>query len=201
MPSSLVTVESSPPPVATAPAAHAYATAAASTPGPRPYSNPYLAGIGLGLVLLASFVIMGRGLGASGGVSAVVAGLMNLVAPAHANGSEWLSGYLAGGANPFKEWLVFEGMGVFAGALLSGLLARRAMFVVEKGPRVSRGARLLLAFAGGMIMAFGAALGRGCTSGQALTGGSLLNLGSWAFMMMVFAGAYSVAHLVRRQWR
>ena len=29
------------------------------------YSDPYLAGIGLGLVLLASFVLAGRGLGAS----------------------------------------------------------------------------------------------------------------------------------------
>ncbi len=175
--------------------------APAKAAGPAPYSNPYLAGIGLGLVLLASFVIMGRGLGASGGVSAVVAGLVNLVAPQHVGRNDWLAGYVSNGSNPFKEWLVFEGMGVFAGALLSGLLARRAMFVVEKGPRVSRGVRLLLAFVGGMVMAVGAGLGRGCTSGQALTGGSLLNLGSWAFMMMVFAGAYAVAHLVRREWR
>ena len=32
----------------------------------KPYSNPYLAGFGLGLVLLSAFVVMGRGLGASG---------------------------------------------------------------------------------------------------------------------------------------
>jgi hypothetical protein len=50
-------------------------------------------------------------------------------------------------------------------------------------------------------MAFGAALARGCTSGQALTGGALLNLGSWAFMLMVFAGAYAVAYFFRWQWR
>lgn len=198
MPSSVATLE--PPAPAMAPSAPAV-LAREHTAGPQPYWNPYVAGIGLGLVLLTSFVVMGRGLGASGGVSAIVAGLMNLVAPSRATSNEWLSGYLAGGANPFKEWLVFEGLGVFAGALLSGLLARRATFIVEKGPRVSRSTRLLLAFAGGMIMAFGAALGRGCTSGQALTGGSLLNLGSWAFMMMVFAGAYAVAHVVRREWR
>jgi len=47
----------------------------------------------------------------------------------------------------------------------------------------------------------GAAFGRGCTSGQALTGGSLLNLGSWVFMMCVFAGAYAAAYFARRQWR
>ena len=43
--------------------AHASSVA---TRAPQPYWNPYLAGFGLGLVLLASFVIMGRGLGASG---------------------------------------------------------------------------------------------------------------------------------------
>jgi uncharacterized membrane protein YedE/YeeE len=134
-------------------------------------------------------------------VSAIVAGLLDLVAPQHVAGNEWLAGYVAGGSNPFKEWLVFEGMGVFAGALLSGLLARRAVFSIEKGPRISRGRRLLFAFGGGMVMAIGAALGRGCTSGQALTGGSLLNLGSWAFMMMVFGGAYAAASFFRRQWR
>jgi hypothetical protein len=96
---------------------------------------------------------------------------------------------------------VFEVMGVFVGALLSGLLAGRVKRVIEKGPRVSNGARLLLAFVGGMLMAVGADLARGCTSGQALTGGALLNAGSWAFMMCVFGGAYAVAWLFRREWR
>lgn len=166
-----------------------------------PYSNPYLAGIGLGLVLLAAFVLVGRGLGASGAVTAVVAGALNSVAPEHARSLEWLSGRLAGGENPLKEWLVFEGIGVALGALVSGLLARRAMVTVEKGPRASRGMRLAMAFVGGGLMAIGAAFAGGCTSGQALTGGSLLNLGSWAFMMMVFAGAYAVAAFMRWQWR
>jgi uncharacterized protein len=72
---------------------------------------------------------------------------------------------------------------------------------VEKGPRVSVRTRLLFAFAGGALMGVGAKLARGCTSGQALSGGAVLNAGSWAFMIMVFAGAYALAWLMRRQWR
>lgn len=167
-----------------------------------PYMNPYVAGIGLGLVLLAAFVVMGRGLGASGAVNAVVAWLVHAVAPAHAASREFLADYVGDGSvHPLKTWLVFEVIGVFAGALLSGLLARRAALTVERGPRSSIALRLVLAFAGGAAMAFGAALARGCTSGQALTGGALLNAGSWAFMLSVFAGAYAVAPLLRKQWR
>jgi hypothetical protein len=166
-----------------------------------PYMNPYLAGIGLGLVLLAAFVIMGRGLGASGGFNAIVAFLMDTFAPAHAKTREWLAGYFVGGTSPLKEWLFFEIVGVFTGALISGLLARRVRVIVEKGPRASVRARLLMAFGGGVLMAIGAALARGCTSGQALTGGALLNLGSWVAMLMIFVGAYALASFVRWEWR
>ncbi len=167
----------------------------------RAYMNPYLAGIGLGLVLLGAFVTMGRGLGASGAFSAAVAWAVNAVAPGYAAQNEYLSPYIGDGStHPLKAWLVFEVAGVFVGALLSGLLAGRVKRVIEKGPRVSNAARLILAFAGGMLMAIGADLARGCTSGQALTGGALLNAGSWAFMMCVFGGAYAVAWLFRREW-
>ena len=167
----------------------------------QPYMNPYLAGIGLGLVLLAAFVLVGRGLGASGAFNSAIAWLVSLVAPGYARSNEFLSAYLEEGTHPLKAWLVFEIAGAFAGALLSGLLAGRVGMAVEKGPRVSVGTRLVFAFVGGALMAIGAAFARGCTSGQALSGGATLNAGSWAFMMMVFAGAYATAWAVRRQWR
>ena len=141
--------------------------------------HPVLAGIGLGLVLLAAFVLVGRGLGASGAFNSVIAWGVSAVAPEHAKANEFMSGYLRDdGASPLKSWLVFEVLGAFVGALVSGLLAGRFRVMTEKGPRVSVGLRLAMAFAGGVLMAFGAALARGCTSGQALTGGALLNLGS-----------------------
>jgi hypothetical protein len=167
----------------------------------QPYMNPYLAGIGLGLVLLAAFVLVGRGLGASGAFNSTIAWLVSLVAPGYARSNEFLSAYLEEGTHPLKAWLVFEVVGVFVGALLSGLLAGRVAKAVEKGPRVSVATRLAFAFVGGALMAIGAAFARGCTSGQALTGGSLLNLGSWASMMCIFGGAYAVAWFFRRQWQ
>jgi uncharacterized membrane protein YedE/YeeE len=169
---------------------------------PQPYWNPYVAGIGLGLVLLASFVVMGRGLGASGAFSSLVTVGVQAVAPNHVANNEFYSEYIGDGTkSPLKDWLVFEVLGVFVGGFISGSLAHRVTKVVEKGPNISNRGRLLFAFFGGGLMGIGAKLARGCTSGQALTGGALFNVGSWAFMMMVFGGAYAMAYFVRRQWQ
>jgi hypothetical protein len=169
---------------------------------PQPYSNPYLAGLGLGLVLLAAFVIMGRGLGASGAFSSLVAAGTKAVAPGHAAANPFYAEYLGDGTkSPLMDWLVFEVLGVFVGGYISGSLAGRVNVSVERGPRVTNRTRLLLAFLGGGVMGFGAKLARGCTSGQALSGGAVLGLGSWVVMMGVFGGAYAFAYFVRRQWR
>ena len=163
--------------------------------------NPYWAGFGLGLVLLASFVVMGRGLGASGAFTTAVATAVHAVAPAHAEGNAFYQEYLGDGtSSPLKDWLVFEVLGVFAGGFISGALANRLKFTVEKGPRISTAGRMVMALIGGALMGIGAKLALGCTSGQALTGGALLNVGSWAFMMCVFGGAYGLAWFVRRAW-
>jgi len=180
----------------------AEARAAAAERVGAPYMNPYLAGIGLGLVLLSAFVVMGRGLGASGAITSTLAWALSHVAPEWVARNEFLGPYLGDGStHPLKDWLVFEVLGIYVGAFVSGTLAGRFKLMVERGPRISWRARLGLAFVGGTLTATGAALGRGCTSGQALTGGSLLNLGSWIFMLCVFAGAYAAAYFVRRQWR
>lgn len=166
---------------------------------PRRYWNPYLAGIGLGLTLLAAFVIMGRGLGASGGYTAIVSTAVHTLAPEHAQANGMYSTYLEN-KNPLKDWLVFEILGVLVGGFLSGLLAGRLRVSIIRGPRISSTGRLFFAFGGGALMGFAAKMARGCTSGQALTGGALLSVGSWIFMISVFVGAYAAAHFIRRQW-
>ena len=168
---------------------------------PRPYWNPYLSGVGLGLVLLATFVIMGRGLGASGAFSTVVSTGVNAVAPKAGQSNEFFSTYSNHvSANPLKDWYVIEVIGILLGGFISGFLAHRIKKTVDKGPNISVKGRFTYAFIGGAIMGIGAKLARGCTSGQALTGGAQLNVGSWLFMIFIFVGGYATAYFVRRQW-
>lgn len=161
------------------------------------YWSPYLSGVGLGLTLLLAFVLVGRGLGASGAMMRLDVWLLNLIAPDHAAANPYFSKYLT---NTLSNWLIFEIIGVIIGGFLSGLLAGRLKAKIGKGPNISNRGRLALAFTGGAIMGFGARLARGCTSGLALTGGATLAVGGWAFMFAVFAGAYATAYFVRKQW-
>jgi uncharacterized membrane protein YedE/YeeE len=165
------------------------------------YMNPYLAGIGLGVVLLLAFVIMGRGLGASGGFTSILTAGVDAVSSEYAKQNEMYSSYIANSErSPLTDWLVFELIGVVIGGFISGMLAGRIKGSVEKGPRISSKGRLALAFIGGTLMGFAAKIARGCTSGQALTGGALLSAGSWIFMIAIFIGAYAFAFFMKRQW-
>ena len=111
------------------------------------------------------------------------------------------SSYLGEGErSPLTDWLVIELLGVVVGGFISGLFAGRIKKSVEKGPGISSKGRLVFAFIGGTLMGFAAKIARGCTSGQALTGGALLSVGSWVFMIAIFIGAYAFAYYMRRQW-
>lgn len=164
------------------------------------YMNPYLAGIGLGLVLLAAFVISGRGLGASGAMMRTVVKAEQVIAPAHVENNFYLAQYGGGDQDPWANWLVVEALGVLVGGLLSGVMAGRVKKETNQGPRISTRTRWLLALFGGALFGFGARLARGCTSGVALTGGATLAAGSWVTMLCIFAGAYGLAWFMRKTW-
>lgn len=165
----------------------------------QPYWNPYLVGLVLGLVLLATYLVTGRGLGASSAFAAASAWIAGLFSVEHVLGNPVHARYWNEGA-PLLSWTVFLLIGSFAGAWLSARAAGRFAWKIEHGPRVSDGQRLLLAFVGGLIAAYGARLARGCTSGQALTGGAVLNTGALTFMVAVFVAAYAGAWFMRKEW-
>lgn len=169
--------------------------------GPRPYGNPYVAGLMLGATLLASFLILGAGLGASSTPIRCGAMIESIVAPNHAQQSEFFGKkYLVEGSNPLRYYLTYMTVGIFLGGLLSSVVARRVQVKVERGRSFPAGLRLILALVGGVLIGYASALAAGCTSGQALTGGALLANGSILFLLCVFASGYATAYFVRRQW-
>jgi hypothetical protein len=165
----------------------------------KPFWNPYLVGVLLGLVLLATYAVTGRGLGATGAFASLASWIAGLISPADVAANPVHAKYWNDGA-PLASWTLFLLIGAFVGAMVSGLQGHRLRFGVDRGPRVTDGQRLALAFAGGFIAAYGAKIAKGCTSGQALTGGAMLNVGSLVFMLAVFASAYGLAYFVRKEW-
>ncbi len=169
------------------------------TPGRQQVWNPYLVGVGLGLTLLTSFVVLGTGLGASGAIARSAAWFAHLVEPVAVESNEYLGRWFEG-SSPFAYYLVFMALGVFGGGWVSAWTAGRIQPSIERGPQASAWGRLALALVGGVAVGFASRIAAGCTSGQALTGGALFLVGSWAFFVAFFAGAFGLAWFVRKEW-
>ena len=165
------------------------------------YINPYLGGVLLGLVLLAAFYFSGRGLGASGAVKSAVVASVETVAPTHVETSDFYSNYKKShSGGPLKDWLVWAMLGVLVGGFVSGAMAGRLKFKVEHSPKITSKVRLLFAAVGGVLFGFGSQLGRGCTSGSALSGMAVLSLGGFITMAFIFGTAFALAYFARKLW-
>jgi hypothetical protein len=166
----------------------------------KEYINPYLGGVLLGLVLFIAYFLTGAGLGASGAVLRVDTALVDVVASEHIDKVGYFAKIAGGDLNPLKSGAVFMLLGTLIGGFVSGFFNNRLKVETKKGSQISKKQRWFFAFLGGGIMGYGARLARGCTSGQALSGGAVLSVGSWAFMFSIFIGGYILAYSVRKLW-
>lgn len=164
-----------------------------------PFWNPYVAGVGLGLTLALSYVVLGTGLGASGAIARTAAATAHLVAPEALESNAYTGQWFEGGS-PLSYYLVFMAAGIVVGGFVSALAARRVRLQVERGPRISSDGRLAFAVAGGLLVGFSSRLAGGCTSGLALSGMATWVPGAWAFLVAMFAAGFLVAPLARREW-
>ncbi len=165
------------------------------------YMNPYLAGVLLGILLLATIFITGRGLGASGAIKSGTIAAVQTIAPSHTQNTKFYQEYAEEhSGNPLMNWLVFEVVGVLIGAFLSGLASNRLNLIFEKGPRATTKVRVTGAIIGGILWGIGSQLGRGCTSGAALSGMAVMSTGGIITMFAIFAGAYMFAYFFRKMW-
>ncbi len=166
----------------------------------RAYINPYLGGTILGVVLFLAFFLTGQGLGASGAINRVQLSVIDLLAPGHVDRVAYFAKTAGGHKSALGDPSVLMLLGTILGGMASGLVFGRFRPEIRKGPNISNRTRLVMALLGGAIMGYGARMARGCTSGQALSGGAVLSLGSWLFMFAVFAGGYAFAYFFRRYW-
>jgi uncharacterized membrane protein YedE/YeeE len=166
------------------------------------YMNPYLSGVLLGLLLLGTIYVTGRGLGASGAIKSYAIATVEAIAPSHTASSEFYEEYTKshGSGSPLMNWLVFEVTGVLIGAFLSGLISNRLDFKLEKGPHTTDKLRIAGALFGGLLWGVGSQLGRGCTSGAALSGMAVMSTGGIITMFAIFGGAYMFAYFFRKLW-
>jgi hypothetical protein len=163
--------------------------------------NPYVVGIGIGVLSWITFLTMDKALGTSSSF-VHVSGLVETVA---GQGGKVLgpaaNSYYAKEITektPMFDWQVFLVIGVLIGALVSSRLSGDrttecvpGLWSWRFGP--SKAKRYAAAFAGGFVMLFGARMAGGCTSGHGISGGLQLALSSWTFFMAMFASGVFVA--------
>jgi len=165
----------------------------------RPFWSPLTAGIALGLVLLATFLLTGHGLGASGFFTRFTAWLGGEIAEPATAANRYLGPFLKSGA-PLASWISWEIIGVLIGGLIAALTGNRFKLRVDGAIRLGGSARLALALGGGVLTGFGARLARGCTSGIGLSGGAPLAVAAFLFLIGFFIAGVAASYLLRRAW-
>lgn len=168
------------------------------TQKPDAYWNPLLAGILLGLVLLATFIVTGHGLGATGFTTRLTAWLgMNMV-PTATSANEYLGGMVEDG-KPLNSWITWQVIGVALGALISAYLAHRIAFKMDGAKFLGGSKRPFTALFGGILAGFGARIAAGCTSGLGLSGAAVLSLAGFTFLCTFFATGLIVSRFMKAE--
>lgn len=166
---------------------------------PRSYWPAWVASLVLGSTLLATFLLSGHGLGATGFTTRLTAWLWGSADPSSAAANEYL-GRMASNPAVLDNWITYQVVGVIFGALLSAYLAGRfqVRFCTVSDSQTRR-SRLFSVFAGGALAGFGARVALGCTSGMGLSGAAALSTAAFVFLGTFFAGAFILKFLLWRR--
>ncbi len=166
----------------------------------RPLWPPYVAGIVLGLVVILTFVLVGNGVGASGLFTRLAAAVGLGLAPEATAHNAYLGSMVANDANPLAAWIVVEVIGIAIGALLAAVGAGRFLLQLDGTGKTRAHSRILLALFGGVLAGFGSRIAAGCTSGLGLSGGAMLSIGGFVFLIAFFVSGLLVSAMLRRAW-
>ena len=159
--------------------------------------SPYVAGILLGLVGIATVWAANTTLGASGGFENIAGMLGKAVAPGLFDNV-----YFNFVMQPAITFPVILLVGIFFGGMLGALSSGTFKFrtMDDEQWKSAYGAqpwkRWLLLFVGAIILEYAAGIAGGCTSGLAISGGMLLAPSAFLFIAGMFASGIVTAKLV-----
>lgn len=166
---------------------------------PEPAWSPYIAGGLIGLLLVLAFAGAGKKIGASSAYMTLVGLLGRAVAPQHVRRLAYYQS-----DPPAVDWtlilVVCAIAGAFVAAWSGGELTGRYLqdLWVARFGSDSQGLRTAFAFVGGVLIALGARIAGGCTSGHGISGTAQMALGSWVAVISFFVGGIVTALLIYR---
>lgn len=173
--------------------------AAAAEPGvnaldyPGPAWSPYVVGAGIGVLSWLTFYFSDKPIGASSFYAQIAGFFGKLVAPRRTKSLAYFKA-----KPPEVGWgFVFVVATIVGGAiaaLTGGEFTNEwlpPMWEARFGDSIAL--RAAIGFGGGLLMAFGARLAGGCTSGHGISGTLQLNPGSWITVICLFIGGIAVA--------
>jgi hypothetical protein len=166
----------------------------------KPYLNSYLGGMGIGIVLFLALFLVGKGFGNSGALTRIGAFFLNQVLPVHTEKLVYFKSYLSTSAHLLDNWLIYMLLGIALGGLVSGVRGKRLTKGFLRGPNTTKRRRIVTAFAGGMLVSFGARMAGGGITGLVITSAGLLNVAGWLFLLSLLVSGLIVAYFVRREW-
>jgi len=160
---------------------------------PGPASSPYLVGAAIGVLSWLTFYFSDEPIGASSFYAHLAGFLGKVVAPLHTKSLTYFKDN-----PPHVGWEFVFVIAVIIGGAIAALTGGEftnewlsPMWVARFGDSIAL--RAIITFAGGMLMAFGARLAGGCTSGHGISGTLQLNLASWIAVICIFIGGVGVA--------
>lgn len=161
---------------------------------PGPAWSPYVVGGLIGVLSMLTFYFSNKPIGASTAY-ARIAGMLGLaVAPEHTRSLKYFKDN-----PPQVGWELMLVMAVIGGSFLAawsgGELTGKWLPEMwqERFGAESYLLRALVAFGGGILMAFGARMAGGCTSGHGISGTLQLAVGSWVSAICFFIGGVVTA--------
>ena len=160
---------------------------------PGPAWSPYVVGAGLGVLSWLTFYFSDKPIGASSFYAQVAGFIGKLFAKRHTQSLAYFK------ENPPRVgWeIVFVVSAIVGGAVAAvtgGEFVNEwlsPMWIARFGDSIAL--RAGVAFGGGILMAFGARLAGGCTSGHGISGTLQLNTASWIAVLCFFIGGIAVA--------